>query len=175
MTKEQKTQAIDQLAAELKEKNIFYLADVSSMPVETSNRLRRLCFSKDISLKVVKNTLLRKAMEKVEGKDYSALYDVLKGNTSIMFSEVGNAPAKLIKEFRKKQARPVLKAAYVEEAVFIGDERLEELSSLKSKEELIADVVFLLQSPIRNVVSGLQSSQQTISGLLKALEEKTNN
>jgi len=175
MTKEQKTQAIDQLANELQEKTIFYLADVSALPVETSNRLRRLCFSKDISLKVVKNTLLRKAMEKVEGKDYSQLYDVLKGNTSIMFSEVGNAPAKLIKEFRKKQNKPLLKAAYVDEAIYLGDERLDELASLKSKEELIADVVFLLQSPIRNVVSGLQSGQNTIAGLLKALEERTNN
>ena len=175
MTKEEKTQAIDQLAGELKEKSIFYLADVSALPVETSNKLRRLCFSKDVSLKVVKNTVLRKAMEKVEDKDFSELYDVLKGNTSIMFSEVGNAPAKLIKEFRKKQDKPILKAAYVEEAVYVGDSKLDELASLKSKDELIADVILLLQSPMKNVVSGLQSSKQTISGLLKALEERSNN
>jgi large subunit ribosomal protein L10 len=175
MTKEEKTQAIDQLAGELKEKSIFYLADISELPVETSNKLRRLAFSKEVSLKVVKNTLLRKAMEKVDDKDFSELYDVLKGNTSIMFSEVGNAPAKLIKEFRKKQDKPILKAAYVEESVYIGDNRLDELASLKSKNELIADVILLLQSPAKNVVSGLQASKQTLSGLLKALEERSNN
>lgn len=175
MTKEEKTQAIDQLAGELQEKSIFYLADISELPVETSNKLRRLAFNKEVSLKVVKNTLLRKAMEKVEDKDFSELYDVLKGNTSIMFSEVGNAPAKLIKEFRKKEDKPILKAAYVEESVYVGDEKLDQLASLKSKDELIADVILLLQSPMKNVVSGLQSSQQTVSGLLKALEEKANN
>jgi large subunit ribosomal protein L10 len=175
MTKEEKTQAIDQLAGELTEKDIFYLADISELPVETSNKLRRLCFSKEVSLQVVKNTLLRKAMEKVDGKDYSELYDSLKGNTSIMFSEVGNAPAKLIKEFRKKEDKPILKAAYVNEAVYVGDDKLSELASLKSKEELIGDVILLLQSPIKTVVSGLQSGGSTISGLLKALEERTNN
>ena len=175
MTKEEKTQAIDQLAGELTEKDIFYLADISELPVETSNKLRRLCLSKEVSLQVVKNTLLRKAMEKVDGKDYSELYDSLKGNTSIMFSEVGNAPAKLIKEFRKKEDKPILKAAYVNEAVYVGDDKLSELASLKSKEELIGDVILLLQSPIKTVVSGLQSGGSTISGLLKALEERTNN
>jgi large subunit ribosomal protein L10 len=173
MNREDKNQAIEDLAQQLSQNNVVYLADVAEMTVENSNKLRRLCFNREVSLKVVKNTLLRKAMEKVEDKDFSEMYDVLKGNTSIMFSEVGNAPAKLIKEFRKKQDKPVLKAAYVEEAIFIGDDKLDALTELKSKEELIGDVIMLLQSPIKNVVSGVSSSAGgNIAGLLKALEER---
>ncbi len=174
MNREEKNQEIDTLARELNENNVFYLADVAAMTVENSNKLRRLCFNRDVSLKVVKNTLLKKAMEKVEDKDFSDLYDVLKGNTSIMFSEVGNAPAKLIKEFRKKQEKPLLKAAYIDAATYVGDDKLELLSELKSKEELIGDIIMLLQSPIKNVVSGLTSSGSNISGLLKALEDRNN-
>lgn len=174
MNREEKNQEIDVLAKQLGESDIFYLADVAAMSVESSNKLRRLCYNRDVSLKVVKNTLLRKAMEKVEDKDFSELYNVLKGNTSIMFSEVGNVPAKLIKEFRKKQEKPMLKAAYIDAATYVGDDKLDMLSELKSKEELIGDIILLLQSPMKNVVSGLTASGSNISGLLKALEERNN-
>jgi len=120
---------------------------------------------------VVKNTLLRKALEAAEGS-YDQFYDLLKGNTSIMFAEVGNAPAKLIKDFRKDNDRPILKGAFIEEAVFIGDEQMNSLAEMKSKEEVIADIIAILQSPAKNVVSALQSGGNTISGLVKALGER---
>lgn len=172
MTREEKNQLIDSLAGKLAEANVVYLADVSEMTVEKSNKLRRMCFSKDISLEVVKNTLLKKAMDRVEDKDFSELYDTLKGNTSIMLAEASNAPAKLIKEFRKKEDKPILKAAYVEETVYVGDDQLEALTNLKSKNELIADVIMLLQSPAKNVVSALSSSGGKLAGILKTLSEK---
>ncbi len=174
MNRDEKNQAIDDLAEKLRSNDVIYLADVAELNVETSNKLRRLAFSRNVSLNVVKNTLLRKAMEKVEEKDFSELFDVLKGNTSIMFSDTGNAPAKLIKEFRKKEDKPVLKAAYVEESVYIGEDKLEALVSLKSKTELIGEVIVLLQSPARNVISGLTSGKATIGNLVKALAEREN-
>ena len=173
MNKEQKNQLISDLTERLKNNDVVYLADVSAMTVEKSNRLRRMCFNQNISLQVVKNTLLRKAMENVEGKDFSGLFEALKGNTSIMMSETGNAPARLLKEFRKKEVKPVLKGAYIQEAIFLGEESLETLVSLKSKDELVGDIIALLQSPIKSVVGALESGKNTLAGLVKTLEERS--
>lgn len=172
MNREEKARYIDELAEQLTASNIIYLADTAELTVETVNLLRRRCFQANISMRVVKNTLLEKAMEKVDGKDFGNLTETLSGATSIMFSEVGNAPAKLIKDFRKKSEKPILKGAYIEEAVFIGDNQLDALVSLKSKEEVIGDIIGLLQSPAKNVVSGLKGAGGTIAGLLKTLEER---
>jgi len=172
MTKEEKAKYIEDLTAELREAGIFYLADTSTMTVEVINNLRRKCFQSNIKLRVVKNTLLEKAMERVEGIDYGQLKEVLAGPTSILFAEVGNVPAKIIQEFRKKSDKPVLKGAFIEEAVFIGDNQLEALANLKSKNELIGDIVGLLQSPAKNVVSALKGQGGKIAGILKTLEER---
>jgi len=171
MTREQKAQIIDDLTGQLTESTTIYLADISGLDASNTSRLRRACFKANVKLAVVKNTLLSKAMEKSD-KDFGDLPGILKGNTSIMISEVGNAPAKVIKEFRKKSDRPVLKGAYIEEAIFIGDDQLDALVSLKSKEELIGDIIGLLQSPAKNVISALQSGGQKLSGILKTLSEK---
>jgi large subunit ribosomal protein L10 len=172
MTKEEKAQYIDDLATELTAANIFYLADTAELTVDVINSLRRKCYQSNIRIRVVKNTLLSKAMDRVEGKDFGDLKDTLAGATSIMFSEVGNAPAKLIEEFRKKNAKPILKGAYIDEAVFIGDNQLSTLVSLKSRDELIGDIIGLLQSPAKNVVSGLTGAGSKIAGILKTLEER---
>lgn len=172
MTREEKNQAIDNLTVRLNEANIFYLADIAGLDAVASSNLRRTCFKSDVKLEVVKNTLLKKALEKAEG-EYDELYDTLKGNTSIMFSTVGNAPAKVIKNFRKKSKTPLLKGAFIEDAIYIGDENLDFLTSIKSKEELIGDLIALLQSPAKNVVSALQSSGGTIAGIVKTLSEKS--
>ncbi len=172
MTKEEKAKYIEDLTAELREAGIFYLADTSTMTVEVINNLRRKCFQSNIKLKVVKNTLLEKAMERVEGIDYGQLKEVLAGPTSILFAEVGNVPAKIIQEFRKKSDRPVLKGAFIEEAIFIGDNQLEALANIKSKNELIGDIVGLLQSPAKNVISALKGQGGKIAGILKTLEER---
>ena len=172
MTKEEKGKYIDDLAVELKDANIIYLTDTAELTVEAINTLRRKCFQSNVRLKVVKNTLLEKAMERVEGKDFGQLKDTLSGPTSIMFSEVGNVPAKLIQEFRKKGAKPILKGAYINEAVFIGDDQLTLLSSIKSKDEMIGEIIGLLQSPMKNVVSGLTGAGGKIAGILKTLESR---
>ncbi len=172
MTKEEKGKYIVDLAAELKDANVIYLTDTAELTVEAINTLRRKCFQSNIRLKVVKNTLLEKAMESVEGKDFGDLKDTLSGPTSIMFSEVGNVPAKLIQEFRKKGAKPVLKGAYINEAVFIGDDQLTLLSSIKSKDEMIGEIIGLLQSPMKNVVSGLTGAGGKIAGILKTLKSR---
>ena len=172
MNKDQKAQYIEDLAQDLSKANIFYLADTAALTVETINQLRRRCFQQGIELRVVKNTLLAKAMAKVEGRNYDNLASVLSGPTSIMFSEVGNAPAKLIKDFRKKNDKPVLKGAYIEEAIFIGDNQLDALEAIKSREELIGDIIGLLQSPAKNVISGLTGGGSKIAGILKTLEER---
>jgi large subunit ribosomal protein L10 len=172
MTREEKAKYIDDLAAELNEASVFYLADTAGLTVDVVNSLRRRCFQTNIRMRVVKNTLLEKAMGRVEGKDFGNLNVALAGATSIMFSEVGNAPAKLIHEFRKKSDKPLLKAAYIDEAVFVGDSQLEALVSLKSREELIGDIIGLLQSPAKNVVSGLKGAGSKIAGILKTLEER---
>lgn len=172
MNKDQKAQYIDDLAQDLSQANIVYLADTADLSVEKINQLRRRCFQAGITLRVVKNTLLAKAMERVEGRDYGQLPTVLAGPTSVMFAEVGNAPAKLIQEFRKKNDKPLLKGAYIEEAIFIGDSQLDTLVAIKSREELIGDIIGLLQSPAKNVISGLTGGGQKIAGILKTLEER---
>ena len=172
MTREEKSNYIDELAAEIKAASVFYIADTAELTVDTINAIRRRCFQTNIRLRVVKNALLEKAMDRVEGKDFGNLKETLKGGTSIMFSEVGNAPAKLIQEFRKKSTKPVLKGAYIDEAIFIGDDQLTILESLKSREELVGDIIGLLQSPVKNVISGLKGSGAKIAGILKTLEEK---
>ena len=172
MTKEEKSQYIEDLAVKLSESGVFYLTDAAGLTVESVNQLREKCFKSNIELRVVKNTLLRKALERVEDKNYEDLYGVLAGPTAIMFAEVGNAPAKLIKDFRKKNEKPLLKGAFIEEAIYTGEENLEFLSSIKSKEELIGDIIGLLQSPAKNVISGLNSAGGKIAGILKTLAEK---
>lgn len=172
MNREEKAKYIDDLVAQLNDANVFYLADTADLTVEVINQLRRKCFQANIGIRVVKNTLLAKAFERVEGRNFGDLPTVLAGSTSILFSEVGSAPAKLIKDFRAKNAKPLLKGAYIEEAVFIGDNQLDSLVAIKSKEELIGDIIGLLQSPAKNVVSGLKGAGGKIAGILKTLEER---
>lgn len=172
-TRNEKNQQIDLLTEEIKAANVLYLADTSSMDADATSRLRRACNKHGITLKVVKNTLLQKAMERVEGRDFSGLLPTLIGQTSLLMAEKGNAPAKLIKDFRKKDTKPALKSAWIDQAVFIGDDQLAMLAVLKGKEELIGDIIALLQSPIKNVISGLQGGAgHKIAGLVKALEER---
>jgi large subunit ribosomal protein L10 len=171
MTREEKSQVIEALTTKLTEGNIIYLADISGLnALETSN-LRRACFKANIKLAVVKNSLLEKAMAKSD-KDFGELPEILKGNTSLMISDTGNAPAKLIKEFRKKSKKPLLKGAYIEEAIYVGDDQLDALVNIKSKEELIGDIITILQSPAKNVISALQSGGNKLSGILTTLSEK---
>jgi len=160
MKKEEKTKVIEALVEKINANNKIYLADCSSLTVEKVNQLRRSCFSKNISLTVVKNSLLKKALERANDSKLVELIPAVKGATAIMFTEVGNAPAKLIKEFRGKNDKPQLKGAYVEENIYIGDNQLDALVNIKSKNELIAEVVSLLQSPIRRVISGLQNNAE---------------
>lgn len=171
MKKEDKDQIIESLVEKIDAYKNFYLADISELNAEDTTALRRKCFEKEIKLEVVKNTLLRKALERCSG-DYEELYDVLKNPTSIMFTEAANVPAKLIKEFRKSHKKPVLKAAYVEESVYVGENQLDALVNIKSKYELIGDVIGMLQSPAKNVISALQSGGGTIAGIVKTLSEK---
>ena len=173
MTKNEKTQVIEELVEKLASNPHFYLTDISAMPSEKTSKLRRMCFNKNIGLLVVKNTLLQKAMEKSEGKDYSELFGSLKGSTAVMFSESSSEPAKLIKELRGQgNDKPVLKAAYVEESIYVGDNQLDALAAIKSKNELIGDIIGLLQSPAKNVVSALQSSGGKLAGIVKTLSER---
>tara|TARA_Y100000589_G_scaffold279908_1_gene276080 strand:+ start:35 stop:556 length:522 start_codon:yes stop_codon:yes gene_type:complete len=172
MTRTEKDQLINELVQMLTEKNVVYLTDASGLDSEATTSLRRECFKNDINVRVVKNTLLRKAMERTEGREYTDLYEVLKGQTALLVGDVGNAPARVLKEFRKKHDMPVLKGAYVEEATYLGDNNLEALTNLKSKEELVAEVIALLQSPMKTVVGSLNSGGTTLSGLVKALQER---
>ena len=149
----------------------FYLTDVSDLNAEKTSQLRRQCFNSGVKMIVVKNALFHKAMQQME-KDYEGLYDVLKGSTAVMFCETGNAPAKLIKNFRKTSDRPILKGAYIEECCYVGDDMLDALCSIKSKNDLIADVIALLQSPMKNVISALQSGGHKLSGVLETLSER---
>ena len=171
MKQEQKGQIIDAIAKDLAEYSNVYVTDMSGFTVDTVNQFRRLCFRRDIKVKVVKNTLLKRAMEASE-VDYSGIYDALKGTTAVMLSNVGNAPARLIKEFRAKNKKPLLKGAFIEETSYLGDENLEALCNIKSKNELIADVIALLQSPAKNVVSALQSGGGKLAGIVKTLSER---
>jgi len=171
MRREEKESIIKDLTQKISETKHFYLTDISELNAEETSNLRRKCFEQEVKLLMVKNTLLKQALEKVNG-EFNVLYDSLKESTSVMFCDTGNIPARLIKEFRKEHDKPVLKAAYVEESFYIGDEQLDTLSSLKSKEELIADILALLQSPMKNVVSALSSSGSNLAGALKTLSEK---
>jgi large subunit ribosomal protein L10 len=171
MTREEKSLVIKDLTSQLADNEIIYLADISGLDAGKTSDLRRACFKSNIKLAVVKNTLLAKAME-ASDKNFGDLPSTLKGNTSILFSDTGNAPAKVIKEFRKKSDKPVLKGAYVEEAIYIGDDQLNALVSIKSKEELIGDIISILQSPAKNVISALQSGGNKLSGILKTLSDK---
>lgn len=157
MNKEQKSKMIDELVEKLNANNKIYLADCSSLTVEKVNAFRKVCFEKKVSITVVKNTLLKKAIERANDSKLADLIPALKGETALMFTDTSNAPAKAIKEFRKKDSKPALKAAYVEETIYIGDAQLDSLASLKSKNELIGDIVMLLQSPIKRVLGGLEN------------------
>ena len=171
MTREEKATVIKDLTAQLADNPNIYLADISGLNAVDTSNLRRACFKANIKLAVVKNTLLAKAME-ASDKEFGELPEVLKGNTSLMLSETGNAPAKLIKNFRKKSEKPVLKGAFIEEAVYIGDNNLDALVNIKSKEEVIGDIIGLLQSPAKNVISGLKSGGGKLAGILKTLSER---
>ena len=174
MTREEKSKVIEKLTAELAENTNIYMTDVSGLNAFETSKLRRACFKANIKLSVVKNTLLSKAMESSD-KDFGSLNEVLVGNTALMYSEVGNSPAKLIKQFRKKSERPLLKGASIEDSVYVGDDQVEFLANIKSREELIGEVITILQSPAKNVISALQSSGSTISGVLKTLSENNKN
>ena len=172
MRKEEKQEVVSALTEKMKEYGNFYITDTSSLTVAKINNIRRKCFEKEIGMQVVKNTLIKKALEQLDG-DVSPLFEILKGSSSIMFSTNANAPAKLIKELRKgKEEKPVLKAAYVDSAVFIGDDQLDALVNLKSREELIGDIIGLLQSPAKNVISALQSGGNKLAGIVKTLQER---
>lgn len=170
MRKEDKNTIIEGLKEQINASSHFYLTDINGLNAEDTSDLRRKCFDKEISLVVVKNTLLKLALERADG-NFEELYPVLTGNTSIMFTEVGSCPAKLIKEIRSSKEKPVIKGAYVEESIYIGD-RVEELASIKTKDEVIGDIIMLLQSPMKNVIASLKSGQDILSGVVKTLSDK---
>ena len=171
MTREEKSQVIEELTVQLADNTNIYLTDISGLNAGRTSDLRRACFKANVRLAVVKNTLLEKAME-ASDRDFGELPSTLKGNTSVMYSETGNAPAKVIKAFRKKSDKPLLKGAFIEESIYIGDEQLDMLVDIKSKEELIGEVIGLLQSPAKNVISALQSGGGKLSCILKTLSQK---
>ena len=171
MKSSEKKVIIESLQEQINSYSHFYLTDISGLNAEKTSALRRLCFNQDVKLVVVKNTLLRKALES-SNKNVEEIYEALKGNTSVMFSENANTPAKLIKDFSKKHKKPVLKGAYVQESVYLGENQLEALIAVKSKNELIADVVAMLKSPMNTVLSQLQSGGNIIHGVLDTLKEK---
>jgi large subunit ribosomal protein L10 len=171
MKREDKGLIIQEISETIKEFPHFYITDIAGLNAEQTSNLRRQCFKSGITLKVVKNTLLQKAFE-TTGIDFAELAPALKENSAVMFSHTGNAPAKLIKSLREKSPKPVLKGAYVQESIYVGDDQLDALTSIKSREELIGDVVLLLQSPIKNVISAMQSGANGITGVLKTLSEK---
>ncbi|MCX6230604.1 MAG: 50S ribosomal protein L10 [Bacteroidetes bacterium] len=171
MKKEEKNQLIESLAEQISASNYMYITDISDLNSVDTSKLRRLCFKREIKLIVAKNTLLKRAMEK-SGRDYTELFPVLKGSTSIMLADINNLPAKLIREFRATSPKPILKGAFVEESFYIGDNQLDMLINIKSKNELIGDIIGMLQSPVQNVMSALQSGGNNISGILKTLSER---
>lgn len=172
MRREDKNLLIDKITEQIKQYPHFYLTDAADLNAEVTSKLRRVCFEKQVKLVVVKNTLLKKALERSGKGDFTQMFDSLKGSTSVLFTETGNVPAKLIKEFSKEYKKPLLKAAFVEESIYVGENQLEALATLKSKNELIADVIALLQSPAKNVVSALQSGGNKLSGVIKTLSER---
>lgn len=171
MRKEEKSAIIEQIASTIQEYSNFYLTNIEALDAEKTSALRRECFKSDVKMMVVKNTLLEKALETIEG-DFSGLVSAMKGNTAVMFSQTANAPAKLIKAFAKEAGKPELKAAYVQECIYVGADQLDALVNIKSREELIGDVIMLLQSPAKNVISALSSGGQTIHGVLTTLAER---
>jgi len=171
MRREDKKAIIESLAEKLKEYGHFYLTDTAQLNAADTSELRRKCYENDIKLVVVKNTLLKRALQQAAG-DFEELFPVLKNTTSIMFTQSGNIPAKLIKEFRKKRDKPVLKGAYVQESIYIGDNQLDALVAIKTKDELVGDIIMLLQSPVNNVISALQSGGNTIHGVLETLSKR---
>ncbi len=171
MKREEKNTIIDSIVQRIQSKKHFYIADIASLNAEDTSKLRRKCFEQNIELIVVKNTLLRKALEKLEG-NYEELYDILNNSTSLMLSESPNLPAKMIKEFRRVLSKPILKAAYVEECLYLGDNQLDLLVNLKSRDELIGDIIALLQSPPKNIISALQSGKNKLAGVVKTLSER---
>ena len=173
MRREEKNAIIDSLTTRIKEYSHFYLTDTAQLNAADTSDLRRKCFENDIKLVVVKNTLLKRALEQ-SGMDFEELYPVLKGTTSVMFTKIVNSPAKLIREFRKKHDKPLLKAAYVQESIYLGDEMLNTLVSIKTREELIGDIILLLQSPAKNVISALRSGGNKLHGVLETLSKKSN-
>lgn len=172
MKKEEKNKIIDSLVESFKSYNTFYLADVSNITVEKTNKFRRSCFNKNIKVRVAKNSLIKKALQKIDETGYEGLFGTLKGSTAIMFCETANIPAKVIKDFRKTSDRPILKSAFIDSSIFIGDNQLDSLASLKSKNELIGEIIGLLQSPAKNVISALQSGGGKLAGILKTLEQR---
>lgn len=173
MTRDQKTAEIEALRELFEANAFFYIADASTMTVEKVNAFRRACYDKGVAMKVAKNTLIRKALEtQPEAKNYSSVFDALHGPTAVLFADVANVPARLLSDFRKENDKPLLKAAYIDGAAFLGDDQLETLTKLKSKEELLGEVIGLLQSPASNLVSALKSGGGKIAGLVKALEER---
>ena len=171
MTKEEKHDLVLALTEQMKEFGNFYITDTSNLTVAKINNIRRQCFESDITMKVAKNSLIKKAMDGIDG-DFTALYDVLKGSSSILFSKSATAPAKLIKQLRKKGDKPVLKAAYIDSSIFVGDNQLDTLINLKSKEQLVGEIIGLLQSPAKNVISALQSGGNILAGVVKTLQER---
>jgi large subunit ribosomal protein L10 len=174
MTREDKTAAIAVLKEELGSTPFFYLADSSTLTVAKINKLRRMCFERDITMKVAKNTLIQKALEsEPESKGYAALYEVLHGPTTILISSNPKAPAKLIEDFRKGEERPILKAAYIDSSVYVGDDQLAVLTKLKTKEEMVGEIIGLLQSPGRRLASQITATGSKIAGIVKTLEERS--
>jgi large subunit ribosomal protein L10 len=155
----------------MKEYGNFYITDTANLTVAKVNHIRRQCFESDITMQVAKNSLIKKAMETIGG-DFTPMYDVLKGSSSILFSKSSTAPAKLIKQLRKKSDKPILKAAYIDAAIFVGDNQLDTLINLKSKEQLVGEIIGLLQSPAKNVISALQSGGNILAGVVKTLQER---
>jgi large subunit ribosomal protein L10 len=174
MNKTQKSEAVEILKDKFSQYNNFYFADPSSLTVEQINKLRRVCFDKKVEMRVAKNTLIKKALDAINSEKYAGVHEALHGQTAIMFSENSKEPALIISSFRKESngEKPVLKAAFIDTDIFLGDNQLETLSRLKSKADLIGDIISLLQSPARNVISGLQSAGGKLAGILKTLEER---
>ncbi len=172
MNKEEKIKVVEELKGDLAEYKSIYLTDIAGLDSLQTSKLRRECFNSNVKLSVVKNTFLERAMNESEN-DFGELKDLLNGNTTIMLSEVGNSPAKVIKKFRKVSDKPILKGAFVDEAIYIGDDHIEALFNLKSKEEVLGEIILLLKSPAKNVISALKSSSGKIAGLVKTLTEKS--
>ncbi|CAH1001887.1 50S ribosomal protein L10 [Neolewinella maritima] len=174
MNKTDKAAAIESLKERFEQNEYFYIADASTLTVEQVNKLRGICYERGVSMQVVKNTIARKALEQLPAENnYAPLFDALKGPSALLFAEVGNAPAKAIKEFRaEKGERPILKAAYIASSIYSGDDQLDKLAKLKSRDEVLADILTLLQSPMQNLLGGLKGQGAKLAGALKTLEER---